>query len=128
MKRIGQTVLALVFAAGITTAAIGQGLPPLAKQLDPKQTALILVDFQANFTSPEGTHFPRLKKHFEETKMLERTVQLVQKARTLGVQIVHVSSRSTVHVARPISMSRWETRSASISGCPVDLPRKIGFV
>jgi nicotinamidase-related amidase len=68
-----------------------QGLPPLAKQLKPQETAIILVDFQANFTAPDGAHYTRLKPFIEGAKMLDQTVELVKQARALGVTIVHAT-------------------------------------
>ena len=68
----------------------GQGLPPLAKQLNPAETAILFVDFQNNFAAPDGEHYPNYKKVFDETKMLENSVDLVKKGRALGVQIIQV--------------------------------------
>jgi len=65
-------------------------LPPLAKQLKPEETAILLVDFQNNFAAPDGEHYPSYKKVFDETKMLESTVDFVKKGRALGVQIIEV--------------------------------------
>jgi ureidoacrylate peracid hydrolase len=69
----------------------GQGLPPLAKQLTPAQTALILVDFQYPFTSPEGANYRNVQKEIDEKHLLERTVELVKTARSLGVLLVHIT-------------------------------------
>jgi len=73
----------------------GQELPPLAKQLRPEETALVFVDFQNNFAAPDGEHYPRFKKVFEETKMLESSVDLVKQARALGVLVVQVTEGYT---------------------------------
>jgi len=72
-----------------------QALPPLAKQLNPQETALILIDFQANFTAPDGAHYGRLKPYLEETGMLDKTVELVRRARALGVTVVHATEGYT---------------------------------
>jgi ureidoacrylate peracid hydrolase len=71
--------------------AHGQGLPPLAKELNPAQTALILVDFQYPFTSPDGANYRNVKKEMDEKHLLDRTVELVRKARSLGVLVVHIT-------------------------------------
>src|SRR5258707_12957261 len=68
-----------------------QGLPPLAKELNPAQTALILVDFQYPFTSPDGANYRNVKKEMDEKHVLDRTVELVRKARSLGVLVVHIT-------------------------------------
>ena len=73
----------------------GQALPPLAKQLNPAETAILLVDFQNNFAAPDGEHYPTYKKIFEQTKMLENSVDLVKKGRALGVQIIQVTEGYT---------------------------------
>lgn len=67
-----------------------QALPPLAKQLNPAETAILLVDFQNNFAATDGEHYPSYKKIFDATKMLENSVDLVKKGRALGVQIIQV--------------------------------------
>ena len=71
--------------------ATAQTLPPLAKQLNPAETAILLIDFQNNFAAADGEHYASYKKVLEETKMLENSVDLVKKGRALGVQIVQVS-------------------------------------
>ena len=68
----------------------GADLPPLAKQLNPAETVILFVDFQNNFAAPDGEHYPSYKKIFDETKMLENSVDLVKKGRALGVQIIQV--------------------------------------
>ena len=68
----------------------GADLPPLAKHLNPAETAILFVDFQNNFAAPDGEHYPSYKKIFDETKMLENSVDLVKKGRALGVQIIQV--------------------------------------
>lgn len=73
----------------------GQELPSLAKNLKPEETAIIFVDFQNNFAAPDGEHFARYKKIFEESKMLENSVDLVKKARALGVLVIQVTEGYT---------------------------------
>ncbi len=88
------TLSAAAIAALILLGAANanaQGLPPLAKELNPAQTALILVDFQYPFTSPDGANHRNVKKEMDEKRMLERTVELVRQARSLGVLVVHIT-------------------------------------
>src|SRR6266550_2943041 len=87
--------LAFVCLFALCALARAQGLPPLATELDPKQTALILVDFQYPFTSPAGANYRNVKKEMDEKQMLERTVELVKKARALGVWVIHVTEGFT---------------------------------
>ncbi len=77
-----------LFAA---TKAQSQGLPPLAKNLKPSETALILVDFQYPFTNPSGGNYRAVKTELEGKQMLERTVDLVKKARGMGVWVIYVT-------------------------------------
>lgn len=73
----------------------GQALPPLAKQLNPAETAILLVDFQNNFAAPDGEHYAAYKKIFDETKMLDNAVDLVKRGRALGVQVIQVTEGYT---------------------------------
>jgi nicotinamidase-related amidase len=59
--------------------------------LNPNQTALILVDFQYPFTNTTGANYRAVKKEMEEKQLLDRTVELVKKARSLGVWVIHVT-------------------------------------
>ena len=70
----GAVLVALLFGASL---GWGQTLPPLAEQLNPAETAILLVDFQSNFAAPDGEHYPSYKKIFDETRMLENSVDLV---------------------------------------------------
>src|ERR1700758_3149283 len=74
-----------------TTKAQSQGLPALAKNLKPSETALILVDFQYPFTNPSGANYRAVKSELEGKQMLDRTVDLVKKARGMGVWVIHVT-------------------------------------
>ena len=42
--------------------AWGQTLPPLAEQLNPAETAILLVDFQNTFAAPDGEHYANYRK------------------------------------------------------------------
>ena len=57
--------------------------------MDPKETALVLIEFQNDFTSEGGSLHDAVKPVMESTDMLANTVETVQKARELGVTIVH---------------------------------------
>ena len=60
-----------------------------------EETAIILIDFQANFTSPQGAWYGRFKDYYDKTKMLDRTVDLVKQARAKGIFVVHVTEGYT---------------------------------
>jgi len=75
--------------------AWAEAVKPVAKSLKPEETAILLVDFQANFVSPDGAWYPKFAEHYAKTRMLERTVELVGKARAKGVLIVHITEGYT---------------------------------
>src|SRR5271156_3725167 len=56
--------------------------------MDPKKTALVLIEYQNDFTSDGGTLHQAVKPVMESTKMLANTVETVEKARALGATII----------------------------------------
>ena len=58
--------------------------------LIPEKTALVLIEFQNDFTTPGGSLHDAVKGVMESNQMLNNTVMLVNKAREMGAQIVHV--------------------------------------
>jgi ureidoacrylate peracid hydrolase len=57
--------------------------------MDPKQTAVVLIEYQNDFTSPGGTLHDAVKDVMGKTNMLENTKETVERARALGATIVH---------------------------------------
>ena len=57
--------------------------------LDPKKTAVVLIEYQNDFTSAGGTLHEAVKPVMDSTNMLANTVDMVKKARKLGATIVH---------------------------------------
>jgi len=57
--------------------------------MDPKQTALVLIEYQNDFTSEGGTLHAAVQPVMESTNMLANTVETVQKAREHGATIVY---------------------------------------
>jgi nicotinamidase-related amidase len=57
--------------------------------VDPAQTALVLIEYQNDFTSPGGTLHGAVAPVMESNGMLQNTVDLVAKARAAGATIVH---------------------------------------
>jgi len=58
--------------------------------MDPKQTALVLIEYQNDFTSKGGTLHEAVRPVMESTHMLANTVETVKQARDLGVTIAFV--------------------------------------
>jgi ureidoacrylate peracid hydrolase len=84
-----------LLAIGSLPSLWGQALPPLAQYLNPAETAILLVDFQNNFASPEGEHYPSYERIFRETRMLDNSIDLVKRGRALGVQVIQVTEGYT---------------------------------
>jgi ureidoacrylate peracid hydrolase len=57
--------------------------------MDPKKTALVLIEYQNDFTSEGGTLHAGVKGVMDKTHMLENTVETVKKARAAGCTIVY---------------------------------------
>jgi len=56
--------------------------------MDPKTTALVLIEYQNDFTTPGGTLHDAVKGVMESNNMLANTVETVEKARKLGATII----------------------------------------
>jgi len=58
--------------------------------MNPKSTALVLIEYQNDFTTEGGTLHGAVKPVMDSTHMLQHSVASAKAARELGVQIVHV--------------------------------------
>jgi len=58
--------------------------------IDPKTTALVLIEYQNDFTSKGGALHDGVKGVMESTDMLTHTIETVAKARAAGVTIMFV--------------------------------------
>ena len=56
--------------------------------MDPKKTALVLIEYQNDFTSEGGTLHGAVKSVMDKSNMLPNTVETVTKAREAGCTIV----------------------------------------
>ena len=92
----GSRIAAPVFVLlALLAQARSEPVPPVAKNIKAEETAILLVDFQANFVSPDGAWYGKFKEHYAKTKMLARIVELVRQARAKGVLIVHITEGYT---------------------------------
>ena len=57
--------------------------------MDPKRTALVLIEYQNDFTSKGGTLHDAVKGVMEQNNMLQNTIDTVKKAREAGCTIVY---------------------------------------
>ncbi len=71
--------------------------------MDPKTTAVVLIEYQNDFTSEGGTLHDAVKGVMEKENMLPNTVETVEKARELGATIIHapISFTSDYHELSP---------------------------
>jgi nicotinamidase-related amidase len=58
--------------------------------IDPATTALVLIEYQNEFTSKGGVLHGAVEKVMNETNMLTNTVGLVEWARKQGIAVLHV--------------------------------------
>lgn len=61
-----------------------------AKTIDPKKTALVLIEFQNEFAAEGGKLFPAVKDVMASNNMLANSAKTVKIARELGCKIMHV--------------------------------------
>jgi ureidoacrylate peracid hydrolase len=57
--------------------------------MDPKTTALVLIEYQNDFTSPGGTLHEAVKPVMESSNMLANTKDAAEKVRAAGGTVVH---------------------------------------
>ncbi len=57
--------------------------------VDPKRTAVVLIEYQNDFTSEGGVLHGAVEEVMDQTGMLENTRRLVEAARAAGATIVH---------------------------------------
>ena len=95
MRHFVQIAASLAALLSLLAPAQAEPVPPPAKSIKAEETAILLVDFQANFVSPDGAWYGKFAQHYEKTRMLERIVELVGKARAKGVLIVHITEGYT---------------------------------
>jgi ureidoacrylate peracid hydrolase len=71
--------------------------------MDPKKTAVVLIEYQNDFTSDGGTLHDAVKDVMQNENMLSNTLETVQKARELGATIIHapITFTSDYHELSP---------------------------
>jgi nicotinamidase-related amidase len=57
--------------------------------IDPKTTAVVLIEYQNDFTSDGGALHPAVSEVMDKTEMLENTKRVVDKARAAGATVMH---------------------------------------
>ena len=59
--------------------------------MNSNETAIVLIEFQNDFTSVGGIFHEAVKEVMNETDMLSNTVNLIEQARNASVQVIHVA-------------------------------------
>src|SRR3982074_1146718 len=90
-----QIAVSIVAVLALLAQAQAEPVVPAAKSIKAEETAILLVDFRGNFVSPDGAWYQKFAEHYGKTRMLERMVELVGKARAKGVLIVHITEGYT---------------------------------
>src|ERR1700719_2452512 len=74
-----------------------------SETMDPKSTAVVLIEYQNDFTTEGGTLHQAVKPVMDKTNMLANTVETVKKARELGATIVYapISFTDDYHELNP---------------------------
>ena len=69
----------------------GSEIPPMAEtlQLDPAKTAVVLIEYQNDFTSEGGVLHGAVAEVMDKTGMLDNTQALVDAARAAGATVMH---------------------------------------
>src|SRR5580704_12616934 len=57
--------------------------------MNPKSTAVVLIEYQNDFTTEGGTLHQAVKPVMDQTNMLANTLETVNQARALGATIVY---------------------------------------
>ena len=73
--------------------------------MDPQKTAVVLIEYQNDFTSDGGTLHDAVKDVMEKENMLSNTVEMVEKARELGATIIHAPITFTNDYHESVSQS-----------------------
>jgi ureidoacrylate peracid hydrolase len=58
--------------------------------MNPRTTAVVLIEFQNDFTTPGGKLHEAVRPVMESTKMLDNTAEVVAAARAAGATVIHV--------------------------------------
>ena len=92
--------------------------PPVA--VDPKRTAVVLIEYQNDFTSEGGALHGAVKDVMDSTGMLDNTRRLVEAAREAGATIVHAPD----HVRAGIRRARRASIRDPQGRCRLDRVRQ----
>lgn len=95
-----RTFLKAAGVAGVGLALLGRGTTLAAAQtakqeatgarpMNPKTTALVLIEYQNDFTTPGGVFHDGVKGVMQTNNMLSNTVAVANRSRAAGVTVMH---------------------------------------
>jgi len=87
-----KTAVVLMTLGGLVLAGLLSAASSGAQQLNPKETAVLFVDFQNEFAAEKGNLYPIVKDEIARKNVLENAVTLTKAARERGVLIVHTTA------------------------------------
>jgi Isochorismatase family len=118
---VGLTITVLgVVSSNNVRAQDSPKVLPLDQTLMPGQTAVVMVDFQNSFASPEGAYYSLFEKQFRDSHMIENSLNLVKAARELGMLVIHVTEGYT-NDYREVDMSNGAAFHRNATGQQVVL-------
>jgi biuret amidohydrolase len=100
---------------------------PYDGNLDPTKTALLVIDLQIDFLSPDG-YFA--KTGYDPTPLraiLPNVRRVLDAARSAGCMIVHTRQGYRADMADMTQYERWRRRRAGLDGTPILLRSSPGF-
>ncbi len=78
-----------IAAAASTQEKLNGGDKPMSTNMNPATTALVLIEFQNDFTSPNGVFHDAVNPVMQANNMLANTVEVVTRSRDAGISIMH---------------------------------------
>lgn len=100
---------------------------PYDGRLDPKTTALLVIDLQEDFLSTTG-YFARSGYDPSPLRAILPTVnRLIQRARSSGIQIIHTRQGYRADLADMTPYEKWRRKRAGLEGTDVLLRSSPGF-
>lgn len=106
-KRIFQTSLVTASKANqimkMSSVAYDGKEKSAAAKLDPNKTALLLIEYQNEFTTPGGKLHDAVKPCMDQSSMLTNSIELVKVARQKGVKIFHAAISFTENYREIVS-------------------------
>jgi nicotinamidase-related amidase len=110
MKHVLQIVASVLALLTLVARAQAEPVPPVAKSIKANETAILLVDFQANFVSPDGAWYGKFAEHYKKTRMLDRIVVHITEGYTSDYRELDASNPGMFHRGQ-IGRGAWKVGS-----------------